>query len=143
MKTAFLDSNVLLYAISEREEDLPKQKVARTLLESSPGGFTVSVQVLNEFLNIATHPRIYHLTRSVADHFRNSFGKDFIVHNLTQAAYEIAREWYLPSHLSLWDSLIVASANLAGCDILYSEDMKDGETYGEVTVVNPFSSLSK
>ena len=143
MKTAFLDSNILLYAISERDEDSRKQLLARTLLEISPCEFILSVQVLNEFLNIATHPRKHNLSREVADQFRGSFAKAFTVHQNTQAGYDLAREWYSPRFLSLWDSLIVSSANLAGCRTLYTEDMKDGETFGEVTIVNPFTSLNK
>ncbi len=141
MKTAFLDSNILLYAISERRQDRRKQEIAKVLLESYRGTFIVSVQVLNEFLNIATLARKHDLTRAEADHLRKIFENELIVHNLTQVGYEIARDWYLTDLLSLWDSLIVASANLAGCDTLYSEDMKDGETYGKVTIVNPFVDL--
>ena len=41
--------------------------------------------------------------------------------------------------LSFWDSMIVASALHAGCEILYTEDMQDGlEVEGQLTVVNPF-----
>ena len=34
--------------------------------------------------------------------------------------------------------MIVASAEEAGCDTLYSEDMEDGAVYGSVRVANPF-----
>jgi predicted nucleic acid-binding protein len=40
---------------------------------------------------------------------------------------------------SFWDSLIVASAILAGVDVLYSEDMQDGFEIENVRIVNPFS----
>jgi len=40
--------------------------------------------------------------------------------------------------LSFYDALIVASAIEAGCDILYSEDMQHGRTFGGLTIVNPF-----
>ncbi|WP_249028064.1 hypothetical protein [Methylovulum psychrotolerans] len=41
--------------------------------------------------------------------------------------------------LSHWDSLIVAAALLAGCEILYSQDMQHGQVFdGQLKVVNPF-----
>jgi predicted nucleic acid-binding protein len=40
--------------------------------------------------------------------------------------------------LSFYDALIVASAVEAGCDILYSEDMQHGRTFGGLGIVNPF-----
>ena len=40
--------------------------------------------------------------------------------------------------LSLWDSLIVAAANLSGAKQLLSEDLNDGQLYGNIAVVNPF-----
>jgi predicted nucleic acid-binding protein len=33
---------------------------------------------------------------------------------------------------------LLASANDAGCEYFLSEDLNDGQTYGAVTVVNPF-----
>ena len=40
--------------------------------------------------------------------------------------------------LSYWDSLIIAAAEAASCEIVWSEDLNDGQTYGSVTVRNPF-----
>ena len=40
--------------------------------------------------------------------------------------------------LQFFDALIVAGAECADCDTVYSEDMADCERYGNVTVVNPF-----
>lgn len=41
--------------------------------------------------------------------------------------------------LSIYDAMIVASALLAGCKILVSEDMQDGQVFtGKLKVRNPF-----
>lgn len=47
----------------------------------------------------------------------------------------------LGSHhrLSHWDSLIVAAAQRAGCNRLLTEDLNDGQSFGAVRVVNPFT----
>jgi predicted nucleic acid-binding protein len=41
--------------------------------------------------------------------------------------------------ISFWDALIVHAAEISGAAILYSEDLSDGQLYGNVRVVNPFS----
>ncbi len=40
--------------------------------------------------------------------------------------------------IQFYVALIIATAKLAGCDTIYSEDMGNGETYDGVHVVNPF-----
>jgi predicted nucleic acid-binding protein len=36
-----------------------------------------------------------------------------------------------------WDALIIHAAQVAGAELLYSEDLSDGQRYGDVRVVNP------
>ncbi len=40
--------------------------------------------------------------------------------------------------ISYWDAAILAAAEALGAPVLYSEDLNDGQLYGEVRVVNPF-----
>ena len=40
-------------------------------------------------------------------------------------------------HISFWDALIVQAAEHSGAEILYSEDLSEGQIYGSVRVVNP------
>ena len=42
--------------------------------------------------------------------------------------------------LSYWDALIVASAHIAGCAVLLTEDMGTGEVLAGVKLVNPFAA---
>jgi predicted nucleic acid-binding protein len=46
----------------------------------------------------------------------------------------LARDFKLP----FYDALIVAAAIDAGCELLCSEDLQDGQQFGAVTVENPF-----
>jgi len=41
--------------------------------------------------------------------------------------------------LSYWDAAIVAAARALDAATLYSEDLNDGQSYGSVTVRNPFA----
>ena len=43
--------------------------------------------------------------------------------------------------LSYWDSLILATAQDAGCSVVYSEDMQDGLRIGALTLCNPFKAM--
>ena len=40
--------------------------------------------------------------------------------------------------ISFWDALVVHSARTCGAELLYSEDLSDGQAYDSVRVVNPF-----
>jgi len=46
-------------------------------------------------------------------------------------------------NLSIYDSMIVAAALLAGCDILYSEDLQDQQRIDDLLVRNPFTPGSR
>jgi len=39
--------------------------------------------------------------------------------------------------VSFWDALVIQAAQAAGAEILYSENMSDGQQYGAVQVRNP------
>jgi predicted nucleic acid-binding protein len=43
--------------------------------------------------------------------------------------------------ISFWDALIVAAAEASGAELLYTEDLNDGQQYGRVKVRNPFQSM--
>jgi predicted nucleic acid-binding protein len=58
---------------------------------------------------------------------------------LDEATLDLAATLAIRHQLSHWDALIVASALLARCDTLYSEDLQHGQVFDEqLTVVNPF-----
>ena len=42
--------------------------------------------------------------------------------------------------LSFWDALVVQAAQVAGAEILYFEDLSDGQRYGAVRVKNPLTN---
>jgi len=54
--------------------------------------------------------------------------------SLVDAAVEAHRA----HQISYWDRLIIAAAQRAGCKRVLSEDLNDGQRYGEVVVENPF-----
>jgi predicted nucleic acid-binding protein len=40
--------------------------------------------------------------------------------------------------VNYYNALTIATAHLAGCPIVYSEDLNDGQDYDRVRVQNPF-----
>lgn len=129
--SAFLDSNVLLYAVSS---DATKAPIAATLVED---GGTISVQVLNEFANIAfkKHRRswidIGHALRVLRAQLR--------VQALTIETHEFGLQIAERYRFSFYDSLLVAAALQAGCTTFYSEDLHDGQMIERrLTIRNPF-----
>jgi predicted nucleic acid-binding protein len=39
--------------------------------------------------------------------------------------------------ISFWDALVIQAAQASGAEVLYSEDLTDGQMYGSVRIVNP------
>jgi predicted nucleic acid-binding protein len=40
--------------------------------------------------------------------------------------------------VSFWDAVILAAAESGGAEVLYTEDLNDGQQYGAVQARNPF-----
>ena len=129
----FFDSNIVLYLLSA---DQRKANLAEALVRDEG---TVSVQVLNEVASVCRRklglgwPDLDELLEAVHAHCT--------IADLTlqthQEGLRIARE----HGLNLYDAMILASALLADCSILYSEDMQDGLVVDKkLKLVNPFRS---
>ena len=132
----FLDTNVLVYASTE--QDVRKRSIAELLIDESirNGNGAISFQVLREFANV-----MFKKFGLAADEVRRTlsiFGDLPRVpesEDLLDRGMEIKERYGIP----FYDALIVASAEAAGCDTIYSEDMADGAVYGSVHVVDPFN----
>ena len=132
----FVDTNVLIYAVSSGTEDARKTRRALELLEEH--GLALSVQVLQEFYVQATRPaRAGALTHREAVLFATSLTR-YRVQEMTlqimYAAFDIREQF----GLSYWDSAILAAARACGCSTVYSEDFSPEQDYDGLRVVNPF-----
>ena len=56
----------------------------------------------------------------------------------TVTLYARALEIQEMSGYSFYDSLIIASALVSGCSVLYSQDLPHGRRFDSLTVVDPF-----
>jgi predicted nucleic acid-binding protein len=136
---AFVDSNVLVYAVSDDEPE--KQHKAREIVARgfNEGCFAISTQVMMEvYVNVTRKAKIG-LNHGEAFEYVRAFAEWPLIEmtpELVLAAIGLAQR----SGISLWDAAILEAARQAGCTRLLSEDLSDGHVYGGIIVENPFAS---
>lgn len=131
MPGSFIDTNVIVYLASG---DLAKAQRAEEVILA---GGTISVQVLNEIANVAR--RKMQLSWNETHAFLSSIRYLLSVVPVTVETHETGIRLAERYSVSVYDAMILASALLAGCEALWSEDMQHGAVIeGRLRVVNPF-----
>ena len=132
----FLDTNVLVYAYDFN--DPHKQRVAQGLLERAIAGkFVTSTQVLSEFASALLHKASPPATAQAMLVILDRLSPVKLVApdaGLIRRAVEAQSSY----GLHFYDCMIVAAAERAGCERIWSEDFSVGQKYFGVTVANPF-----
>jgi predicted nucleic acid-binding protein len=132
----FVDTNVLLYAISRDPAEQDKAKSANDILTDRD--LALSVQVLQEFYVQATRAsRPDAIAHQQAVRLIESFRR-FEVQDVTSAIMLAALDARQRFQLSYWDAAIIEAARAMGCTEVLSEDLNDGQDYAGVLVTNPF-----
>jgi predicted nucleic acid-binding protein len=128
---AFFDTNVLIYSLGK---DSRARRAEQLLLE----GGVVSVQILNEFSDVARRK-----IRLSWDDLRQALREIQIfcpdpvpiTMDTHKHAFIIAER----HDIRIYDALILASALGTNCTTLYTEDLQDGQVIdGRLTIRNPF-----
>ncbi|MCW1427578.1 PIN domain-containing protein [Novosphingobium sp. JCM 18896] len=128
---AFLDTNVVVYAFTQD----PRSEAAEALLAK---GCDVSVQVLNEFTNVAR--------RKLGWQWDEIDAALTALRALARAIHPVDLDTHIEAlalaqrhGFAFYDALIVASALRTRCDVLYSEDLQHGMTVEKkLRIENPF-----
>ena len=129
----FIDSNVLLYLLST---DAKKADAAEAILRD---GGVISVQVLNEISNVAL--KKLGMPWAEINQFLVPVRALCSVESLTLETHDLSRKVAERYGFSVYDSMIVSAALLAGCTTLYSEDVQHGLLVEkQLRVVNPFKA---
>ncbi len=133
----FVDTNILMYAHDASAGE--KHERARALLEElwhNRSG-VVSTQVLQELA--------VNLRRKAAKPLDAKATREVVADYLTWQVVVNGGESILEAldleqryQVSFWDALVLRAAQAAGAELLYSEDLSDGQMYGSVRVVDPF-----
>jgi len=132
---SFIDTNVLVYA--EASDEPLKQQAALTLLkrlyENNEG--VLSTQVLQEYCNVALKK-----LRLSSTHIRAQLDlyEQFELVQVTPAIIRAGLDLQQTRSVSFFDSIVLASAHAAGCNVIWSEDMNTGEVINGMQMTNPF-----
>jgi predicted nucleic acid-binding protein len=131
----FIDTNLFIYSIDQKEAQKKEKarKILKKIIEAHRP--VISTQVIKEFYIVATTKLKAEqlIVKNIIHNFRNME----VVNNdlpLIEQAIDVS----VISQLSFWDSLIIAAAEKANCEFIFSEDLNAGQTYRGVVVVNPF-----
>ena len=136
---AFVDTNVLVYAVEGL--DTPKPRLARQLLRRPD--LAISTQVLNEFYHTVTSPRREQPLSHDEAIVWLALWKRFPVQDLTLSIHEAGVRDCDQYCIGIYDAMIVAAARALGCRTLFSEDLNEGQDYGGVVALNPFSRRAR
>ena len=136
MAKAFLDTNILIYQLDNR--DPVKQKKCRDTVRALVFNHeaVISTQILQEYyVACTTKLKIKPLlVKGIMHGFENmeivTIGTDSINNAIdTSIQYQI----------SFWDSLIVVAAECAKCQYLLTEDLNEGQIIRNVRIRNPLN----
>jgi predicted nucleic acid-binding protein len=137
--SVFVDTNVLVYARDASEpEKQPRAQAWMDWLWSQQSG-RVSTQVLQEYYQTVTRK----LKPGLDPQAARADVRDLTAWNpITIDHSLLERAWKLEDHFrfSWWDSLILAAACQAECNIVLTEDMASGQRVDTVEIVNPFDT---
>jgi predicted nucleic acid-binding protein len=136
---AFVDANVLVYAhdASAGKKKTAAEQLLANLWETGRG--CLSVQVLQEFFVTVTRKVADPLSPAeAAARIRDFRAWTVFAPNLDDVLHAIAlhEEW----QVSFWDAMVIHAAAELGCDVLWTEDLNDGQTVQGVRIRNPFGS---
>ena len=134
----FIDTNVFVYSLETA--DTKKSNIAEDLITEAvkSGRGVVSYQVVQEFLHLALRRFAKPMTAVEAELYLNAVFQPLLAVHSSQSLYVEALHLHERYRLSWYDSLIVAAAIQANCDVLYSEDLQNGQRFGQLRVKNPF-----
>lgn len=138
----FVDANVLVYALDASAGD--KQVLAARLISRlwDSGTGCLSVQVLQEFFVTVTRKVAKPLsTADAADRVREFAA--WRTFSPTAEDVLAAIGLHRQARISFWDAMVVQAAAELGCDVLWTEDLGDGQLVGGVRVRDPFSAIAR
>jgi predicted nucleic acid-binding protein len=135
-----LDSNILINAVDSAAGD--RHGIAAALItRAAHGNCVLTLQSLGEFFHVAT--RKSRLSPADAGLVVERWRAVFSIHAAGEQCLGPAIDLVKRHGFSFWDAMPWTTAREAGCRLLLSEDLQDGQTLGGVTCVNPFAARNR
>lgn len=133
----FLDTNIIVYAHdrSSSDKNTTAKEIMDYLWESKKG--VLSVQVLQEFFVCVTKKIINPLQIKNARMILEYLSTWEVIVNDKQITMQ-AVDLHEKHRFSFWDSLIIQAAVQSNSNLLFSEDLPDGQVVMGTKILNPF-----
>jgi predicted nucleic acid-binding protein len=131
-----LDTNVLVYAVN-RAAGERHARALEILDRAVRRDCVLTLQALAEFFHATTRKGVAARTEAAAQ--LRDWATAFPIVSADSGALWMALELAVDGRLSLWDALLLATAERHACEIVLSEDMQDGARFGTVTILDPFA----
>ena len=136
----FLDTNIFVYSFDRGAVAKSRRatQLIRTALNTQKG--ITSYQVVQEFFNVALQRFAQPMKVDEAEQYYSTILRPLLGIQSSQALYLEALQFQSRYRLSWYNSLIVAAAIQAQCQILMTEDLQHGQKFADLRVENPFLS---
>jgi predicted nucleic acid-binding protein len=132
----FVDTSVLLYAISRDPAERSKAVRANEIIVA--GDIGLSVQVLQEFYVQSTRAsRVDAITHDQAAGLVEAWSR-FLVQVTSVEVMRAALATRDRFGISYWDAAILEAGRALGCSVVLSEDLDDATDYDGIRVEDPF-----
>jgi predicted nucleic acid-binding protein len=139
MTTCFVDTNVLVYAKDKTSPSKMNRANAWLAALIDANAMVISAQVLREYYSVMLRKdRSSNAIALARGEIRSlsAFAPESLRVDYLEAAWALQDRF----SLALWDALLVASAQIHGCNAFVSEDLQPGQNFDTVRVVNPFAT---
>lgn len=137
----FLDTNIFVYSLVGMPATKKDRSIELVRSAIGSGKGVVSYQVVQEFFSVAFRRFTPKLTFAEAEQYLASTFQPLLVVHSSYSLYIEALALSRRYSLSWYDSLIVSAATESQCRILYSEDLQNGQSFGNLKVQNPFAGI--
>jgi predicted nucleic acid-binding protein len=137
----FIDTNLFIYQLEALEERkaATADRIIRKGIETRNA--CISFQVVQECLNTALRKAEIPLSTDETKQYLDNVLAPLFRVPASRSLYRRARDLQTYYRYGFYDSLIIAAALDAGCTLLYSEDLQDGQRIEGLTIRNPFPEL--
>lgn len=127
-----IDSNILIYAFGHQNE--VKKRVAKAIISDCQA---VSIQTINQTVFILQ--KKFNYTIIELEEIIQFFKDNFLIRDLTVNILENTMHVMNTYKYSFWDSMMLASALVNNCEVIYSEDMHHNQIVeNRLKIINPF-----
>ncbi len=131
----FLDTNLWIYLYAKEPPE--KYQKVEEIINKNSQELQISTQVLGEIFHVLTRKKFTSKADAITiiSDIINCFPIQAIDTPQVLQALKISEKY----GYSYWDSLIIATALLSECSIIYSEDMQHNQLIdNKVQILNPF-----